>query len=68
VRFYQQVYALPPTDRPGDDVIKDDAALDKWYEAWQRQLAAEASKLKAQQNGATVGAPAPMDAVRSFGG
>jgi hypothetical protein len=64
VGFYAQVYGLPPTDRPGDDVIANDEQLDRWYEAWQRQLAAEASKLKAQQ----AGVPKAMDHMRSFGG
>jgi hypothetical protein len=64
VRFYGQVYGLPPTDRPADTVINNDDALDKWYEAWQRQMAAEASKLKAQN----ASAPVAADHLRNFKG
>lgn len=68
MRFYQQIYALPPTDRPSDAVIADDVQLDRWYEAWLRQLASDASKLKAQAAGGSAGAAAPRDAVKAFGG
>jgi hypothetical protein len=64
VRFYQQIYDLPPTDRPGDDVVDNDERLDKWYEAWMRQVASDASKVRGQQQAAA----APMEAVRKFGG
>lgn len=36
--WYKLVYSLPPSDRPDDEVIDDDAALDTWWETYQRDI------------------------------
>ena len=42
--FYDSIMQLPPSDRPADDVIEDDAALDKWFERYTRDLARKQGK------------------------
>jgi hypothetical protein len=38
-RFYDSLNSMLPSDRPEDAIIEDDAALDKWYEAYLREQA-----------------------------
>lgn len=38
-RFYESINTMLPSDRPDDDVIQDDVALDKWYQAYLREQA-----------------------------
>lgn len=33
-----------PSDRPDDQLIEDDAALDRWYESYQREMLRKFSK------------------------
>lgn len=43
-RFYDSINTLLPSERPSDDVIQDDAALDKWYQAYIREQAIASGK------------------------
>lgn len=43
-RFYQQIHELPLSERPPDDVIEDDAALDQWWERFIREMYRKAAK------------------------
>lgn len=43
-RFYDSIHSMLPSDRPTDDVIEDDAALDKWYQDYVREQARKAAK------------------------
>lgn len=43
-RFYDSILGMLPQDRPADDVIEDDAALDSWYQEYLREAARKAGK------------------------
>jgi hypothetical protein len=38
-RWYKSLYEMPSTDRPDDKLLGDDAALDRWYEQYARDMA-----------------------------
>lgn len=54
--FYQSIYEMLPTDRPDDEVIEDDAALDAYMKAWQDEKSRDtsATKQKKGQKGKTA--------------
>lgn len=43
-RFYESINGMLPSERPDDDVIQDDVALDKWYQAYVREQAIASGK------------------------
>ena len=47
--FYQSVYDMLPSDRPTDNVIKDDVALDAYMEAYLEEQEREASDSRRQK-------------------
>jgi hypothetical protein len=42
VRFYRSIYELPLNEQPPADVLEDDVQLDKWFEAYRRELVRKA--------------------------
>lgn len=47
-RFYDSINNMLPSDRPDDDVIEDDAELDKWYQNYVREQAIKSGKKNVQ--------------------
>lgn len=39
VRWYKSIYEMLPNDKPEDDVIEDDVALDRWFQQYLRESA-----------------------------
>jgi hypothetical protein len=39
IRWYKSIYEMMPNDRPSDDVIADDEALDRWFDKYTRDVA-----------------------------
>ena len=39
VRWYKQIYEMPSSDRPDDDTIENDTALDLWFKHFLRNAA-----------------------------
>ena len=56
-RYYHSVYDIPPHERPDDKTINDDAALDRWLEAYQRNIIRQLSHAASRR-------PAPSDEDR----
>lgn len=40
------IYQMLPSERPDDETIEDDGALDRWYESYQREMARKHGKNK----------------------
>jgi len=55
-RFYDSINGMLPSDRPDDDVIQDDVALDKWYQAYLREQAHKLGR-KAKDNSGGFAVP-----------
>lgn len=45
---------MPMTDRPPDETIEDDVALDSWYKQLSRDMARRAAQRKGAAHGVTV--------------
>lgn len=43
-RFYDSITSMLPSDRPSDDVIENDAELDRWYQNYIREMAIKSGK------------------------
>jgi len=43
-RFYESIYGMLPSDRPTDEIIEDDEALDAWYQSYLREQAIKAGR------------------------
>lgn len=41
-KFYESLNELPLSDRPDDDIIADDEAVDRWYQQYVRDVARKA--------------------------
>jgi hypothetical protein len=49
-RFYDSINQMLPSDRPDDDVINDDSALDRWYQGYIREQAIKSGKKSQPSN------------------
>lgn len=43
-RWYKSLYEMSSADRPDDDLLEDDAALDRWFDAYLREQARKAAR------------------------
>jgi hypothetical protein len=43
-RFYDSIASMLPSDKPSDDVIENDAELDRWYQNYVREMAIKSGK------------------------
>lgn len=44
--YYKGIYDLPSWERPADDVLTDDDALDRWFEQRMREMDREARDIQ----------------------
>ena len=61
------MHSLPPSDRPSDDIIEDDEALDRWYKAYVRRMASQAGG-KGDSRYSLLGDAGQGDNIKEFGG
>lgn len=43
-KFYESLNEIPLTDRPDDEIIQDDEAIDQWYERYLRDATRKAKR------------------------
>jgi hypothetical protein len=53
-RFYESIASMLPSDRPSDDVIDNDAELDRWYQNYIRDMALKAGKQQKQSGNVSI--------------
>ncbi len=41
-KFYESLNEIPLSDRPSDEIIEDDEAIDRWYENYLRDMTRKA--------------------------
>jgi hypothetical protein len=42
--WYKSIYEMHPSDKPEDKLIEDDEALDKWFDAYLKDVARKSAR------------------------
>lgn len=63
MRWYKSIYEMMPSDKPADDIIEDDERLDRWFEAYLRDLARKSGAKSGDSRFDLTGEAQPLPSV-----